>query len=467
MYVLDCSPAWSGNSTGNNGIWVFDTSNQGTPSSPSYNIYTIAFNSLGSNECLIPTNVTNCLVFDPVTNALFFPISDSGTSVDGGTRVVARYDLGTNVITSHVLQPPQPSTGINVILIVNGNLWVEMINGTASPSYSYFAILSTVDLSQISIYDIRGSIGYDFLLSFSVFGTDINNTYLAGLAYTYNYPNAGDNTSLWVVDPSTELLVYTGATSLVDSVQYQSTAISPDLTVITSDVYDIGSGTIHTYVWTGTAPSWTLQSGFLPPLNSYHSIGHTTLSSDPSRVYASDTSALYRAGAGDTSWNLVFNLPVPEVSILYFVPVLGEASHPNYPANYANGVFAATDQYVYRWSEAADNYLYWVYEFQPVPPNGWPAEIVYPDFIWFEAYTSNLPPPVDGHPAEIIYYTRFYDVSTYQLQPVMYYALRATSSTAPSGYIFWQNTTGDNTGRPNPPGTIGPTSILATWIGLG
>jgi hypothetical protein len=45
-----------------------------------------------------------------------------------------------------------------------------------------------------------------------------------------------------------------------------------------------------------------------------------------------------------------------------------------------------------------------------------------------------------------------------------YYKCRATSTVDPSGYITWVNTTGDETDRPNPGGTIGPTQIVMTWI---
>lgn len=44
-----------------------------------------------------------------------------------------------------------------------------------------------------------------------------------------------------------------------------------------------------------------------------------------------------------------------------------------------------------------------------------------------------------------------------------YYKCRATSDVHPSGYITWENTTGDETGRPNPGGTIGPTQIVGKW----
>lgn len=44
-----------------------------------------------------------------------------------------------------------------------------------------------------------------------------------------------------------------------------------------------------------------------------------------------------------------------------------------------------------------------------------------------------------------------------------FYKCRATSDVDPSGYITWVNTTGDETDRPNPGGTIGPTQIVMKW----
>ena len=44
-----------------------------------------------------------------------------------------------------------------------------------------------------------------------------------------------------------------------------------------------------------------------------------------------------------------------------------------------------------------------------------------------------------------------------------YYKCRATSDVDPSGYITWVNTTGDETDRPSPGGTIGPTQIVMKW----
>ncbi len=107
-----------------------------------------------------------------------------------------------------------------------------------------------------------------------------------------------------------------------------------------------------------------------------------------------------------------------------------------------------------QWFEAYDLSL-------PPPPHGFPAEIVYPRIRWFEAWDPNHLPP-NGFPAETVYLTAFFEGQT-NFQLTTYYYLRAASSASSDGYIFWVNTTGDNTGRPNPPGTIGPTIIVAMW----
>ncbi len=100
------------------------------------------------------------------------------------------------------------------------------------------------------------------------------------------------------------------------------------------------------------------------------------------------------------------------------------------------------------------------------PPAYINAETVYDPIKWFEVWDySNLPP--NGFPAETIYDPiKFFEGQSSQ-RLIRYYYLRASNTTAPGGYIYWINRTGDNAGRPNRPGTTGPTFIVATWIALG
>jgi hypothetical protein len=85
--------------------------------------------------------------------------------------------------------------------------------------------------------------------------------------------------------------------------------------------------------------------------------------------------------------------------------------------------------------------------------------------------------------AEVVYTTKFFegeDYSSLVTIPAEFvvkwgigggsttttnYRLRASCSSAPGGYIYWVNTTGDNSGQPTCSGTLGPTFIVDTWIG--
>jgi hypothetical protein len=43
------------------------------------------------------------------------------------------------------------------------------------------------------------------------------------------------------------------------------------------------------------------------------------------------------------------------------------------------------------------------------------------------------------------------------------YRMRASCTSAPGGYIYWTNQTGDSTNAPTCSGTRGPNTILETW----
>jgi hypothetical protein len=53
---------------------------------------------------------------------------------------------------------------------------------------------------------------------------------------------------------------------------------------------------------------------------------------------------------------------------------------------------------------------------------------------------------------------------TFAAPPMRYFKMRAACSTAPGGYIYWINNTGDNTNQPGCGGTLGLSYILDEWV---
>lgn len=59
---------------------------------------------------------------------------------------------------------------------------------------------------------------------------------------------------------------------------------------------------------------------------------------------------------------------------------------------------------------------------------------------------------------------QFNSLSNGATPAIRYFKMQAPCTSSPSGYITWQNTTGDDAGRPTCGGTLGASFIADSWV---
>jgi hypothetical protein len=437
MYVLDLlGPS----------LLVFDTTSQNGTSPP---LVLPAYGSIAPIDLSTYATIFNPkLQFDPVLGAVWLIGTSSGFNrilgifVTAGGDFISALNFGAGVsgaMNDFVVTPDPVTAGNSLVLVATDT--VEHVIGWSSVSpaqsvasglfdYQNGVLDTTSEIQLLSLDTIDGP----GLLSAVVFDS-------AGPSYSLGIIELPPSGYVWANTPQ-------AFTNPVDAV-YGLAA-----TYTTEDV----GGVAYISLFQGGPPNPSEETG--PFIGSTFGTG-PVIGSFPGFL-GPQTQMFFGDIVGDlftTSFppgsSQYLTTPTNPITSLYGVPT-PDATYPNSDQSGLWGLAPIGSDgfaHLYRYSFTSTTLIDLPFVEPPPPPPVEGGEVIYTT-RFFEGYNlSDLPTT----PAEFVLKVAGASAT------VVNYLLRASCSSAPDGYIFWQNTTGDNTGQPTCSGTLGPTFIMSYW----